>query len=115
MYRIMSFEEVAEYVYHILSEHKNTLPIPIKAYSDFDVNRLEEENMGNAIGITTVNIFNEPCMLAIGVYGEAFTDTLCLDTNYDFREVRRFIVQWLNEMELQLCNNMLAVNIREMK
>lgn len=110
--RILTFEEVAEYIYSKLLEGNGELQEELLFYSDFLEGDNDESTVGNGIGVRTLSFFDEfdQRMLVIGVYGEDFTSaySYCKDELLK-EEVLVFVKTWLYMMRHQLGNNRLIV------
>ena len=110
--RILTFEEVAEYIYSKLLEGNGELQEELLFYSDFLEGDNDDSTVGNGIGVRTLSFFDEfdQRMLVIGVYGEDFTSaySYCKDELLK-EEVLVFVKTWLYMMRHQLGNNRLIV------
>ena len=112
MYKIMTFEEAGEFVYKALKLNENCIREDLIFYSDFDKEDLSKNaEVTNAIGVKTTRIFDETCLLAIGVYGEEFTEVYNLGGSYSRKEVVSFIANWFRSMVLQLNNTEVVIRI----
>lgn len=110
--RILTFEEVAEYIYSKLLEGNGELQEELLFYSDFLEGDNDESTVGNGIGVRTLSFFDEfdQRMLVIGVYGEDFTSAYSYCKNELLKEeVLVFVKTWLYMMRHQLGNNRLIV------
>jgi len=109
MFKVMNFNEVATTVWNELSMKRS---FDITVYSDFDKDDLVNTEVSNAIGIRTINIFDETdVVLAIGVYGGGFTKVMELLRPYEKKEVEEFILSWFNGMIDQMQNDHVVIEM----
>lgn len=120
-WKVLSYEQVGKLVYLCLEADRKQLEEGLEFYSDFDEEDLLQcekdplrvPDVGNGIGVKTVNIFDESCLLAIGVYGEDFTEVFNLSNNFTEEEVVSDIVGWFRTMEVQTNNTKVLIRKTE--
>lgn len=120
-WKILTYEQVGKLVYLSLKADRKQLEEGLEFYSDFDEEELLQcekdplriPDFGNGIGVKTINIFDESCLLAIGVYGEDFTEVFNLSNNFIEEEVVSDIVGWFKTMEIQTNNTKVLVHRTE--
>ncbi len=116
-WKILTYEQVGKLVYLSLEAERKRMEKGLEFYSDFDEEELLQcekdllymPDFGNGIGIKTVNIFDESCLLAIGVYGEDFTEVFNLSNNFTEEEVISDITGWFKTMEVQTNNTKVLI------